>query len=44
MSRLIVLLLFIILLGGGLYYLSTVPEAQPTQTIETEVAQGGNAS
>jgi hypothetical protein len=44
MPRLLPLLLVILLLGGALYYLSTVPEAQPTHTIEVPVEQGGNAS
>ena len=44
MSRLIVLLVLALLVIGGLYYLSTVPVAQPTTTIETDVTQGGNAT
>jgi len=44
MSRLIVLLVLALLVFGGLYYLSTVPVAQPTTTIETDVTQGGNAT
>lgn len=44
MSRLIVFVLLMLLLLGGLYYLSTVPEAQPTRTIETEVTKSGNAA
>ena len=44
MPRLIVLILFIVLILGGLFYLSTVPEKQPTHTIESDVAQDGNAT
>lgn len=44
MSRLVVFLIVLLLIGGGLYYLSTVPEQQPTRTIEVEVPQGGNAN
>ena len=43
MSRLIVLILVVVLLIGALFYLSTVPKAQPTHTIEVAVPQGGNA-
>jgi uncharacterized membrane protein len=43
MSRLLVLIILIVVLIGGLYYLSTVPKAQPTHTIEVAVPQGGNA-
>ena len=44
MSRLIILIVFIVLVLGGLFYLSTVPEEQPTRTIEADVAQGGHAT
>ena len=44
MSRLIILIVFIVLFVGGLFYLSTVPEEQPTRTIEADVAPGGNAT
>jgi hypothetical protein len=37
-----VLIIFVILVAGGLFYLSTVPKPVPTQTIEVDVAQGGN--
>jgi uncharacterized membrane protein len=43
MSRLLVLIILIVVVIGGLYYLSTVPKAQPTHTIEVAVPQGGNA-
>ena len=43
MSRLVVLIIVLLLIVGGLYYLSTVPKAQPTHTIEVPVPQGGNA-
>jgi len=42
MSRLIVLIV-VVLLIGALFYLSTVPKAQPTHQIEVAVPQGGNA-
>ena len=44
MPRLVVLIIVLLLIAGGLYYLSTVPEVEPTRTIETEVSQAGNAS
>jgi hypothetical protein len=46
MSRLIIVIVLALLVVGGLYFLSTVPKAQPTRTIEVDVAQpnGGNAS
>ena len=44
MSRLVLLIIILLLLVGGLVFLSTVPEEQPTQTIEVAVPQGGNAS
>ncbi|HVU29500.1 MAG TPA: hypothetical protein VHE36_03785 [Sphingomicrobium sp.] len=43
MSRLVVLIIVLVLILGALYYLSTVPKAQPTHTIEVAVPQGGNA-
>ena len=43
MSRLVVLIVILVVLVGGLIYLSTVPKAQPTHTIEVAVPQGGNA-
>ena len=44
MSRFIVLIIFVLIVAGGLYFLSTVPEEQPTRTIEVDVPQGGNAN
>ena len=44
MSRLIVLIIVLLLVIGGLYFLSTVPDEQPTRTIEVDVPQSGNAS
>jgi hypothetical protein len=48
MSRLIVLIIVLLVIAGGLYFLSTLPEEQPTRMIEVEVPQpspsGGNAS
>jgi uncharacterized membrane protein len=43
MSRLVVLIIVIAVIVGGLFYLSTLPEEQPTQVIEVAVPQGGNA-
>jgi hypothetical protein len=43
MSRPIVLILLLVVIIGALYYLSTIPKAQPTHTIEVAVPQGGNA-
>jgi hypothetical protein len=43
MSRLVVLIIVLLLVIGGLYFLSTLPKEQPTQTIEVAVPQGGNA-
>jgi hypothetical protein len=43
MSRLIVLTIVVVLIVGGLYFLSTLPKQQPTQSIEVAVPQGGNA-
>jgi hypothetical protein len=40
MSRLIVLIILLVVVLGGLYYLSTVPKAKPTHTIEVAVPQG----
>lgn len=44
MPRLILLIFVVLLLGGGLYFLSTLPEEQPARTIEVDVPQGGNAN
>lgn len=48
MSRIVVLIIVLLVIVGGLYYLSTVPEEQPTRTIEVDVPQpspsGGNAN
>ncbi len=47
MSRLLLLIVIVVIIIGGLVYLSTVPKAQPTHTIEVAVPQGatngGNA-
>jgi hypothetical protein len=43
MSRLVVVIIVALLLIGALAYLSTVPKAVPTKTIEVEVNQGANA-
>ncbi|HSQ98479.1 MAG TPA: hypothetical protein VLM36_01025 [Sphingomicrobium sp.] len=43
MSRLLVLIILLVVIIGGLVYLSKVPKAQPTHTIEVAVPQGGNA-
>ena len=43
MSRLVVLIVLLLIVVGGLYYLSTVPKAEPQRTIEVEVPQGNNA-
>jgi len=43
MSRILVLIVLLLIVVGGLYCLSTVPKAQPTQTIEVDVQQGKNA-
>jgi uncharacterized membrane protein len=46
MSRLVVLIFMLVVIVGALFYLSTVPEEQPTHTIEVAVPQGttgGNA-
>ena len=42
MSRLVVLIVILIIVGG-LVYLSTVPKAQPTHTIEVAVPQGATS-
>ena len=44
MSRIIVLIVILLLVFGGLYFLSTVPDEQPTRTIEADVSQSGNAN
>ena len=43
MSRMLVLVIVVVVIIGGLYFLSTLPKEQPTQTIEVTVPQGGNA-
>ena len=43
MSRMLVLVIAIVVIVGGLYFLSTLPKEQPTQTIEVAVPQAGNA-
>ena len=43
MSRILVLIILLVIIVGALFYLSTVPKAQPTHTIEVAVPQGGNA-
>ena len=43
MPRLAVLIVLVLVVAGALYFLSTVPEEQPTRTIEVAVPQGGNA-
>ena len=43
MSRLVVLIIVLVVIIGGLVYLSTVPKAQPTHTIEVAVPQGAAA-
>lgn len=43
MSRIVVLIVLLVVIIGALVYLSTVPRAQPTHTIEVAVPPGGNA-
>jgi uncharacterized protein involved in exopolysaccharide biosynthesis len=43
MSRLLVLIILLVVIIGALFYLSTVPKAQPTHTIEVAVPQGSSA-
>jgi uncharacterized membrane protein len=43
MSRLVVLIIIVVVIVGALFFLSTLPKQQPTHTIETPIAQGGNA-
>ena len=43
MSRLLVLIIVLVVIVGALYYLSTVPKAQPTHMIEVAVPQGTTA-
>ena len=43
MSRLVVLIVILVIIAGGLVYLSTVPKAQPTHTIEVAVPQGATS-
>ena len=40
MSRLLVLIIVLALIIGGLFFLSTLPKAQPTHQIEVPVTQG----
>lgn len=42
MSRIVVLIIVLVVIIGALFYLSSVPKAQPTHTIEVAVPQGGN--
>jgi uncharacterized membrane protein len=43
MRGIAVLIVIVVLIVGALVFLSTVPRAQPTHTIEMDVPQGGNA-
>lgn len=43
MSRIAVLIILLVVIVGALIFLSRVPKAQPTHTIEVTVPQGGNA-
>jgi hypothetical protein len=43
MSRLVVLIIIAVIVIGALFFLSTLPKQQPTQTIEVSVPAGGNA-
>ena len=43
MSRIVVLLFVLLAIAGALYFLSTVPEQQPTKVIEVDVPQGAPA-
>jgi len=44
MSRLILVIVIAIVVVGGMFFLSTLPKQQPTQTIEVAVpTPGGNA-
>ena len=43
MSRIAVLIILLVVIVGALFFLSRVPKAQPTHTIEVTVPQGGNA-
>jgi len=43
MSRIAVLVVLLVVIIGALVYLSRVPKARPTHTIEVTVPQGGNA-
>ena len=40
MSRLVVLIIVIAVIIGGLFFLSTLPQEQPTHQIEVPVTQG----
>jgi hypothetical protein len=43
MPRIAVLIIILVLIIGGLILLSTLPKAQPTHTIQVDVAQPANA-
>jgi uncharacterized membrane protein len=43
MSRIVVLIILLVAIIGALVYLSTVPKARQTHTIEVAVPPGGNA-
>lgn len=43
MPRIAVLIVVLVLIIGGLVLLSTLPKAQPTHTIQADVAQPANA-
>lgn len=44
MSRVVLLILFVLLIVGGLVFLSSRAEEQPTRTIEVDVPQANNAT
>ena len=44
MPKIVVLIVILVLVVGGLVFLSTVPEQQPTKSIEVEVPAPGNAN
>ena len=44
MPRIVVLIVIVALIVGALVFLSTVPEQQPTKSIEVEVPAPGNAN
>jgi uncharacterized membrane protein len=43
MPRIALLIIVLLVIIGGLVFLSTVPKAQPTHTIQVDVAQPANA-